>query len=102
MAGDGTPLGRRYNAAARDPWSPAVVKLSIDFEHPSRVWWEAGGQALWDALTGGFEETSVVVDDDVAASWLAEAARLPGWDGGPDFAPHPIAAQTLADDDPDA
>src|SRR5690606_40704301 len=57
----------------RDPWSPAVVKLSIDFEHPSRVWWEAGGQALWDALTGGFEETSVVVDDDVAASWLAEA-----------------------------
>jgi len=79
-----------------------VVKLSVDFEHASRVWWEAGGRDLWEGLTGGFDESSVVLDDDVASSWLAEAARLPGWSDGPEFAPHPIAAQALADDDPDA
>lgn len=77
-------------------------KLSIDYEHPSRVWWDAGGLHLWEGLTGGFDESSVVLDDDVAESWLAEASRIPGWDGGPDFAPHPIAVQQLADDDPDA
>jgi hypothetical protein len=79
-----------------------VIKLSVDFEHPSRRWWESGGQELWEGLTAGFEETSVVIDDDVASSWLAEAARISGWDDGPPFAPHPIAVQALADDDPDA
>lgn len=94
MAADGSGTGRGYNRR--------VIKLSVDFEHPSRLWWESGGQDLWDGLTGGFEENAVVLDDDVAASWLAEAARIAGWDGGPAFAPHPIAAQPLADDDPDA
>jgi hypothetical protein len=78
-----------------------MVRLSIDFEHASREWWNAGGRELWNGITGGFEENSVVLDEDVAASWLAEAARLPGWDAGPPFAPHPIASQRLADDDPD-
>lgn len=78
-----------------------MVKLSVDFEHGSRTWWQAGGQELWEGLTGGFEESSVVVDDDVARSWLAEAAQLSGWSDGPAFAPHPIAAQTLAEDDPE-
>jgi hypothetical protein len=44
----------------------------------------------------------VVVDDAVAESWLAEARRVPGWSAGPEFAPNPIAAQPIADDDPDA
>jgi hypothetical protein len=94
MPADGSASERRYNAA--------VVKLSVDFEHPSRLWWESGGQELWDGLTGGFEENSVVLDEDLAASWLAEAARVPGWTGGPEFAPHPITSHELADDDPDA
>jgi hypothetical protein len=79
-----------------------VVKLSVDFEHSSQQWWDSGGRELWEGLTSGFDETSVVLDDDVANSWLAEASRIPGWHGGPDFAPHPIALQSLAADDPDA
>lgn len=56
------------------------------------------GRELWEGITGGDEESAVLVDDDVAASWLAEARRLPGWDGGPDYAPHPIASREV---DPD-
>lgn len=78
-----------------------MVKLQIDFEHPSRTWWEAGGQDLWDGIVEEPGASSVVLDDDLAASWLAQASRLEGWDGGPEFAPHPIASSVLADDDPD-
>ena len=56
-----------------------MVKLAIDFEHPSRLWWENGGQSLWDGILDGFGGSSVVLDDHVAESWLAEAGRIPGW-----------------------
>jgi hypothetical protein len=79
-----------------------MKRLSVDFEHASRLWWESGGQELWDGITSGFDECAVTLDDDVADSWLAEAARIAGWSDGPEFARHPIAAQQLADDDPDA
>jgi len=75
-----------------------LIKLSVDFEHPSREWWESGGQELWDGVTGD-GESSAVLDDDVAESWLREARKIPGWDGGPDYAPHPIAASAVAEDD---
>ena len=75
-----------------------MIKLSVDFEHPSREWWESGGQELWDGVTGD-GESSAVLDDDVAESWLREARKIPGWDGGPDYAPHPIAASAVAEDD---
>lgn len=68
--------------------TPDVVKLSIDYEFASRVWWESGGQALWDAIAEG--GGSVVLDSAVADSWLAEAAQLPGWSEGHEYAPHPI------------
>ena len=32
-----------------------MVRLAIDFEHPSRTWWEKGGQELWDGITEGFD-----------------------------------------------
>jgi len=79
-----------------------MIRLAVDYEHPSRLWWESGGQELWDGLLSGLEDTSVVLDDDIAESWLAEASRVPGWDAGPEFAPHPIAARSLADDDPES
>lgn len=75
-----------------------MIKLSVDFEHPSREWWESGGQELWDGVTGD-GESSAVLDDDVAESWLREARKIPGWDKGPDYAPHPIAASAVAEDD---
>jgi hypothetical protein len=79
-----------------------VVKLAIDFEFSSRTWWDSGGQELWEALGEGFDGSSVVVDDDLAASWLAQARAITGWDDGPEFAPHPVRSSPLADDDADA
>ncbi len=81
---------------------PSVVKLAIDYEHRSRLWWESGGQELWDAVTESFERGSVILDDDLAASWLAAAGAIPGWSDGPEYAPHPLAVQALAEDDPEA
>ena len=46
--------------------------------------------------------SSVVLDPDLAASWIAQAKTIEGWEGGPEFAPHPIAATSLAEDDPEA
>ncbi len=78
-----------------------MTRLGIDFEHASRTWWESGGSDLWEALTGEPDASSVVVDDDLAASWLGQAEQLPGWSGGPEFAPHPIRAATLSEDEED-
>ena len=78
-----------------------MVKLSIDFEFASRVWWESGGQALWDAVTEGFDGSGVIVDDDLARSWLEQARAIQGWDDGAEYAPHPIRASELAEDEID-
>ena len=48
-----------------------MVRLAIDFEFPSREWWENGGQQLWEALAESADAAKVIVDDDLAASWLA-------------------------------
>lgn len=77
-----------------------VVRISVDFEHRSRTWWESGGQQLWDGLADGFDGSSVVVDEDIAASWIAAARRIAGWDDGPDYAPHPISVRSVAEDEP--
>ncbi len=77
----------------------ALVRLSVDYEFPSRSWWEKGGQELWDAISDGFDGAVVVLEEDLARSWLERARGLPGWDEGPDYAPHPIAASPVADED---
>lgn len=76
-----------------------MVRLAIDFEFPSRVWWESGGQQLWDAIAEGFDGSGVIVDEDLASSWLAEAARIEGWDDGHEYAPHPVRSEPVEDDD---
>jgi len=76
-----------------------MIQLSVDFEHSSRTWWEHGGQDLWDGIGAGFGETAVVLDDDLAESWLAEARKIPGWDDGPEHAPHPVTARPIEDDE---
>lgn len=76
-----------------------MVKLSIDFEFPSRVWWENGGQDLWDALAEGFDGSGVVVDEDLANSWLSQAAAIEGWDDGHEYAPHPVRLAPLDEDE---
>ena len=76
------------------------TRLSIDFEHTSRSWWNSGGQELWEGLAGESDAPRVVVEDSIAASWLAQAERIPGWSAGPDFAPHPVASTAVPDDEP--
>lgn len=76
-----------------------MIKLAIDHEFASRTWWESGGQRLWDAISDGLG--SVVLEDDIARSWLEQASRLPGWDDGPEYAPHPITSGAVGEDDPD-
>ena len=59
-----------------------MVKLAIDFENPGQEWWSSGGRELWDALLEAFDNHAVVVDSALAESWLAQAALIPGWEGG--------------------
>ena len=77
------------------------VRLAVDYEFPSRTWWETGGQELWEAVADGSDVSAVVLDGDLAASWLARASRLPGWEDGPEYAPHPISMSPIGDDDAD-
>jgi len=76
-----------------------MKKLAIDFEFSSRTWWESGGQDLWDALTEAFDGSGVVVDDDLAESWLAQAQAIEGWDDGPEYAPHPVRLSEVDEED---
>jgi hypothetical protein len=79
---------------------PAMLRLAIDFECPAPIWWEKGGRELWESITEGFDGSSVVLEDSLAESWIARAGEIPGWNGGPDYAPHPVAVSPVADDDP--
>lgn len=76
-----------------------MVHLCIDFEFPSRLWWESGGQELWDGIAEGFDGSHVVLDADLAASWLAQARAIAGWDAGSEYSPHPVRLMPLEDDD---
>ena len=76
-----------------------MKRLAIDFEFSSRTWWENGGQELWEAVTEGFDGSGVVVDDDLAESWLIQARGVPGWDEGPEYAPHPVRIAEVDEDD---
>ena len=76
-----------------------LVKLAIDFENPARLWWAGGGRELWESLLESFDNSSVVVEESIATSWLAEAERIPGWRDGPDYAPTPILRKPIDEDE---
>lgn len=76
-----------------------MVRLAIDFENPCREWWENGGRELWDGLLEGFEENDVVLDESLAQSVLARAAAIPGWNDGPEYAPHPLIVKPVDEDE---
>jgi hypothetical protein len=76
-----------------------MVRLAIDFENTARRWWDSGGRVLWESIAEGFDTAHVLVDESLAASWLAQAARIPGWDDGPEFAPHPVALKPVDADE---
>ena len=64
------------------------VSFNIDFS--SRI---------VDLIAEGFDGSSVIVDESLAASWMEEAARLPGWDEGHEYAPHPVLVMALEEED---
>ena len=76
-----------------------IVRLAIDFENQSESWWESGGRALWEGLLDGFDDNQVHLERALAESWLAEAAKIPGWHDGPEYAPHPVCVQAVEDDE---
>ena len=69
-----------------------MIRLSVDFENTSTTWWEQGGRELWEGITEGFDGNSVVVEENLAESWLETARKIPGWEDGPAYAPNPITA----------
>ncbi len=72
-----------------------MVRLAIDFENPSPEWWDGGGRELWESILEGFDGSDVLLEESIAQSWIAEAAKLPGWAGGREFAPHPIRVKQV-------
>jgi hypothetical protein len=76
-----------------------MVRLTIDFENPATEWWEGGGRDLWESVVEGFENNSALLDRSLAESWLAQAATLAGWEGGPDHSPHPIRIDEVDEDE---
>ncbi|HEM46477.1 MAG TPA: hypothetical protein ENO23_05455 [Alphaproteobacteria bacterium] len=79
--------------------SDEMVRLAVDFENPGDEWWASGGRDLWEALVEGFDNNDVVVERALADSWLAQAATIPGWHGGPEWAPHPICIKPIDEDE---
>jgi len=76
-----------------------LVRLAIDFENPAPGWWDNGGRELWDSIAEGFDNNDVVLEGSLADSWLEEAKRIPGWDAGPEYAPHPIVLKPVDEDE---
>ena len=76
-----------------------MVRLAIDFENPATEWWESGGQDLWESVVEGFDNNSALLDRSLAESWLAQAAQVPGWEGGPEHSPHPIRIDEVDEDE---
>jgi len=76
-----------------------MVRLAIDFENSSEQWWENGGRELWESLLEGFDNNDVILSEDIAESVIREAAKIPGWEGGPEYAPHPLCTKDVAEDE---
>lgn len=78
-----------------------LVRLAIDYENPARIWWDEGGRELWESIAESADASKVTVDESIAQSWLQEASKLPGWNDGPEYAPHPVRLSALDPDDVD-
>lgn len=76
-----------------------MVRLAIDFENGADEWWESGGRDLWESIVEGFDNSSALLERALAESWLGQAASLPGWDEGPEHAPHPVRLEEVDEDE---
>ena len=73
---------------------PMVATFSVDEENSAEDWWTAARKAkhMPPALRPLFDTNGsmVVVDAHDAPAILAWCKALPGWEGGPRHAPHPL------------
>ena len=74
-----------------------TVTLAVDEENAAEAWWDAARAATdcpeaLRALVHG-DATEVVLTGEEAVSALAWCAALPGWEGGPSYAPHPLTVR---------
>ena len=79
--------------------SREMVRLCIDFENPGSEWWQGGGRDLWESVVEGFDNNNALLDRALAESWLAQAERLPGWNGGPEHSAHPVRLVEIDEDE---
>jgi hypothetical protein len=74
--------------------SEVAVTFAVDEENGPEDWWTAARDAedcpagLVDLIHG--DATEVVLAGEEAVSALAWCEALPGWTGGPTYAPHPL------------
>lgn len=71
-----------------------MKRIAVDFENSAEAWWDAarsadGRPAAMNVLLYT-NETDVTVSDDAALDLIAWAESLPGWNDGPEHAPHPL------------
>lgn len=74
--------------------STVQVTIMVDQENGAEEWWDAARDAsecpdgLVDLIDG--TDTEVTLSGEDAAVALAWCQALPGWNDGPDHAPHPL------------
>jgi hypothetical protein len=74
--------------------SEVAVEFVVDEENAAEMWWDVARDAkdapegLADIIDGSATEVTLSGEDAVAA--LAWCQSLPGWNGGPRHAPHPL------------
>lgn len=68
--------------------------IAVDYKNSAERWWDAARNcialplSIGDLIVGDKDEVTLSEEDAAAA--LAWARSLPGWDGGPEYAPHPL------------
>ena len=76
-----------------------LYRLGIDFENPAKDWWDNGGRELWESVAESPDAAKVLLDESIARSWMEQASQIEGWEGGPEFAPHPVFMREAEEDE---
>lgn len=75
-----------------------IWTIEVDYEHNAEAWWEAARElaaakpaSVFARLLRELESNDAVKCDDGEARAFEDAAsRLPEWNTGPKYAPHPV------------
>lgn len=72
-----------------------MPKIIVDYENNAEDWWTAAREAFVfeEPIRALAKDGEVIVDQEQADQFLSWARSLPGWNGGPKHAPHPLLVQ---------